>query len=169
MRRYTTSNIGNGAVLGEKREAATLEDGLFTVTHYNVLARAYGSNFQPWFLYTNPPVTSEQRRSLEEIWRSCPEGSVYSVSRERFLGWASKVLSREQVEGLERYERQHFAWATRKWRLVDKILENDPDIITLAECDSYEDFFKVQLKARGDYDSSWVQRPGHQDGACIDC
>ena len=40
-------------------------------------------------------------------------------------------------------------WDYRKELLLQEILQFDPDIITLQECDHYDDFFQPELLRRG--------------------
>ena len=147
----------------DRDEASRVREGLVTITHYNVLARSYGSNLLPWFLYgANPPVTREQRQKLEEL--RCKIDETGNRLHTPLEVHARSVLSSEQVSQLQQYDERFFAWEERKWKLVDKIMENDPDIVTLAECEEYHEFFKGQLQRRGRLESTWIQRPGHKDG-----
>lgn len=136
---------------------------LFVITHYNLLAQAYGENTKPWFLYgAKPPVSKRERDAIEEKYNlRNAEGKPLHPG---FRSYTSGILSERRMEQIEAYDREHFAWESRKWRVLDTILERHPDIVTLAECDNYEGFFKEQLFKKGNLRSRWVRRPRREDG-----
>jgi len=49
-------------------------------------------------------------------------------------------------------------WDYRKELLLQEILQFDPDIITLQECDHYDDFFQPELLRRG-YSGHFAPKP----------
>lgn len=50
-------------------------------------------------------------------------------------------------------------WDFRKFRLLEEMIRNDPDIITVQEVDHYNDFFKPALEEFG-YSSIWAPKKG---------
>ena len=44
---------------------------------------------------------------------------------------------------------EHLAWETRKERLFEVIAEQQPDIVSLVECDHYDDFWKPKMAEIG--------------------
>ena len=137
--------------------------GLFVMTHYNILAEAYGSNMKPWFLYgTKPAVTPALREKiLEKYMAKDEEGNLLNAGFERYTEGLISPANRAKIAA---YDAKYFAWEARKWKILDKILEKVPDIVTLAECDNYEGFFKEQLANKGNLRSLWIQRPERKDG-----
>ena len=137
---------------------------IFVITHYNLLAQAYGENTKPWFLYgAKPPVSKDERQRITTKYstRDAEGKPKYTT----FRAYATGILSEKRLAQIEQYDKEHFAWETRKWRVLATILERSPDIVTLAECDNYEGFFKEQLYKKGNLRSRWVQRPCRQDGS----
>ena len=55
-------------------------------------------------------------------------------------------------------------WERRKTQLLYEILQYDPDVITLQECDHYYDFFSPELSQRG-YDGLFAPKPA---SACLE-
>jgi nocturnin len=55
-------------------------------------------------------------------------------------------------------------WERRKTQLLHEILQYDPDVITLQECDHYYDFFSPELSHRG-YDGLFAPKPA---SACLE-
>eukprot|EP00908_Phaeocystis_cordata_P019363 Transcript_30870.p1 GENE.Transcript_30870~~Transcript_30870.p1 ORF type:complete len:438 (-),score=194.58 Transcript_30870:14-1327(-) len=56
----------------------------------------------------------------------------------------------------------------RKERLMECIAALDADVLSLVECDHFDDFFQPRLQALG-YDTVWSQRPrpSSHDGCCL--
>ena len=61
-----------------------------------------------------------------------------------------------------------FKWRSRSERLWSELRAADSDLITLAECDHYDDFWEPQLRDAG-YQSVYRQRPrqSSQDGSLV--
>lgn len=102
----------------------------FRVVHYNVLADQYGSNLNPWFLY-GADVTSEEREVLLR--------NFYSKNKPGWPAWAESVLSSGRISAVEQYDRKAFAWEQRRERLWQTVEGSQADVLTLAECDHYDD------------------------------
>ena len=89
--------------------------------------------------------------------------------------WAEGVLSAERIAKVEAYNRQIFTWTTRRERLFAKVAahqvgcrERAPDLVTLAECDHFADFWRPRLNALG-FEAIWRKRPrdASRDGCAI--
>ena len=48
-----------------------------------------------------------------------------------------------------RAKRENAIWENRKLQLLHELLQYNPDVITLQECDHYYDFFLPQLSMKG--------------------
>jgi len=48
-----------------------------------------------------------------------------------------------------RIDKSHLEWNYRKDRLLNEIIQYDPDIITMQEVDHFYDFFLPELNERG--------------------
>uniref|UniRef100_A0A6B2LF77 Endonuclease/exonuclease/phosphatase domain-containing protein n=1 Tax=Arcella intermedia TaxID=1963864 RepID=A0A6B2LF77_9EUKA len=57
-------------------------------------------------------------------------------------------------------------WDYRKNKIIQVVLEVNPDVFALEECDHYEDWFKGQFKAKG-YKSTYLIKNGGNDGTAI--
>ena len=79
-------------------------NNIFTITHYNILAEAYGSNLQPWFLYgMTPPITTEQRDELTKK-HSARDDSNGCYLHTTFRAWSDGILSEKQQIQAEYYD-----------------------------------------------------------------
>ncbi|CAJ1452123.1 unnamed protein product, partial [Effrenium voratum] len=154
-----------------RREVLALKNVLrrqpleFTVGQYNILAGYMGNNMEPWFLYGID--MSEARR--KEVFRL--HGARGSDGKPANPGWPNYVrgiLTEEEIRRVEEVHREHFDWPNRKDRLLEVIRDMDVDILSLVECDHYEDHFKPALEELG-YDSTWRKRPrpSSADGCCV--
>ena len=76
----------------------------FSVLHYNVLARQYGSNCQPWFLYgAEPPVSADERAHMfDRFYERSDDGSYANAGWPR---WAVSTLSPERIAAIEQARR----------------------------------------------------------------
>ena len=145
----------------------------FEVVHYNVLADQAGKNTQPWFCY-GAELTPDERNELHR--RFYAKGKEYKARADKgWPEWAEGVLSPERIAAVEAYEARAFAWEARCEKLFAAVAthrcgcrERSPDIITLAECDHYDDFWQRRLGDAG-YDSMWRKRPrpSSRDGCAI--
>ena len=81
--------------------------------------------------------------------------------------WAG-LLSPERQAAIEAQDANNFAWGPRSIKLWEELEAANSDLITLAECDHYEDFWQGRLNAAG-YGSVWRQRPreASRDGCLI--
>jgi nocturnin len=71
---------------------------------------------------------------------------------------------RNDLGAFSRANADDVKWETRKIKLLYEILQYDPDIITLQECDHYYDFFLPQLSIKG-YDGLFAPKPA---SACLE-
>lgn len=137
----------------------------FSVGQYNILAGYLGNNTEPWFLY-GVEMTPERRKEIMKLFSERgPDGKPVNA------GWPNYVrgvLSEQEQTEVERIGREHFAWDKRKDRLVTAIRDLGADVMSIVECDNYENFFKPELEKLG-YDSIWKQRPraASKDGCCV--
>jgi len=137
----------------------------FSVGQYNILAGYLGNNMEPWFLY-GVDMPAKRRKAIfkQHMMRDSAGNYVH-------VGWPSYVcglLSEDEIDKVEQVHSAHFSWDQRKCRLVEVIQNLDVDLLSLVECDHYEDHFQPALTAMG-YDSIWHQRPrsSSHDGCCI--
>jgi len=71
---------------------------------------------------------------------------------------------RADLGAFSRAKADEMAWANRKQQLLHEILQYDPDVITLQECDHYYDFFLPSLSPYG-YDGLFAPKPA---SACLE-
>jgi hypothetical protein len=137
------------------------------VFHYNVLARQYGSNMQPWFLYGAAVTDTERRAMLERFYAAGPDGSKKEADK-GWPGWALGILSPERRAAIQAYNERCFRWELRREKLWDVVERSNADIITLAECDCFETFWKGRFEAAG-YEVTFRKRPRNSspDGCVI--
>jgi len=146
----------------------------FEVLHYNVLANHSGTNKLPWFCY-GANVTAAEREAMHvNFYAPGPDGFKQTAGK-GWPTWAEGVLAPERIRAIEEYDERYFQWDMRKERLYQAVRshrvgcrEREPDIITLAECDCYNTFWKERLK-EGGFQSVWRKRPrsASADGCCI--
>ncbi|CAE7400763.1 CCR4 [Symbiodinium natans] len=137
----------------------------FTVGQYNILAGYMGSNTEPWFLY-GVDIDEDRRREIFRL-----HGERHADGRPANPGWPNYVrgvLSAEEIAAVEAVHERCFAWEVRKDRLLEQIRAMDCDVLSLVECDHYNDHFRPALAAMG-YDSTWRKRPrpSSDDGCCV--
>lgn len=146
----------------------------FEIVHYNVLADQSSSNLQPWFCY-GANVTVAERAELTRRFYSGDKRGYKDKPNKGWPAWAIGVLSDERRRKIEEYDRDYFAWERRRERLWHEVREHSvgcrrrsPDLVTLAECDHYEDFWASKLRSGG-YDSVWRARPRQsaRDGSAV--
>ena len=145
----------------------------FEVIHYNVLADQAGTNMQPWFCYGADLTLDERRDLLTNFYAS---GDTFKRMPDKgWPLWAIDVLSPERIKAVEEYDAEIFQWERRRERLFAKVASHQvgcrvrsPDIITLAECDHFDDFWQARLEQLG-YESMWRKRPrkSARDGCAI--
>mmetsp|Transcript_7500 Transcript_7500/g.16412 ORF Transcript_7500/g.16412 Transcript_7500/m.16412 type:complete len:387 (+) Transcript_7500:301-1461(+) len=71
---------------------------------------------------------------------------------------------RADLGGFSKAKREDMDWSSRKIKLMYEILQYDPDVITLQECDHYYDFFLPELAKEG-YDGMFAPKPA---SACLE-
>eukprot|EP01040_Poterioochromonas_malhamensis_P012759 gene12759-13977_t len=71
---------------------------------------------------------------------------------------------RADLGGFSRVKKDFMVWEYRRNLLLAEILQYDPDIITLQECDHYYDFFFPMLYSQG-YDGVFAPKPA---SACLE-
>ena len=137
----------------------------FSIAQYNILAGYLGNNMEPWFLY-GVDMPAERRDAIcKKHVEKDAEGKYVNV------GWPNYVkgiLTDDEIATVEAVHARDFAWDARKHQLMATIRELDADVLSLVECDHFEDFFKAELWALG-YDTMWSKRPrpNSDDGCCI--
>jgi mRNA deadenylase 3'-5' endonuclease subunit Ccr4 len=65
---------------------------------------------------------------------------------------------REDMGGFSRAKREDLEWGRRKGLILQEILRHEPDVITLQECDHYQDYFLPELSAAG-YTGVFAPKP----------
>ena len=71
---------------------------------------------------------------------------------------------RESLGYFSRIDKKYLDWEYRKTRILNEIIQYDPDVITLQEVDHYYDYFLVELFKRG-YVGHFAPKP---TSACLD-
>lgn len=71
---------------------------------------------------------------------------------------------RKDFGAFSRTKGEHAQWSRRREQLLHEVLQYDPDIITLQECDHYYDCFLPELSARG-YNGLFAPKPA---SACLE-
>eukprot|EP00977_Amphora_coffeiformis_P022071 scaffold10368_cov180-Amphora_coffeaeformis.AAC.4 len=138
----------------------------FIVAQYNVLAGYLGDNRQPWFLHGLLDLPLERRnRILHKFYERHPvTGELLHA------GWPTYVegiLSEQEQETVERVHDECFAWPVRRPRLLATVRDLNADLLSLVECDHYDDFWKIEMQKLG-YEGIYKRRPGRsQDGCAI--
>ena len=145
----------------------------FELLHYNVLADQAGTNRLPWFCY-GADLTKEERKELHCRFYAMGDKNKHSPDK-GWPTWAEGVLSPERIAAVEAYDERCFAWSGRAERLFGVIRSHrvgcrvrSPDIVTLAECDHYDSFWREKWRSSG-FDSIWRKRPRKvsDDGCAI--
>ena len=137
----------------------------FSVAQYNILAGYLGNNTEPWFLYG---VDMPHERRAQIIAKHGEKGTDGKYVNVGWPNYVRGILTDEEIAKVEAIDQTAFAWEPRKRRLMAQIAELNSDVLSLVECDHYDDFFKAQLEALG-YDTLWGKRPrpDSHDGCCI--
>ena len=166
FRRNKVSDLERRLAELEKRTAdlERVAPSEFSLTHYNVLADQYASNLQPWFLYGGDVTDDERDQLLQKFYERDADGVLVNKG---WPNWAG-LLSPERQAAIEAQDANNFAWGPRSIKLWEELEAANSDLITLAECDHYEDFWQGRLNAAG-YGSVWRQRPreASRDGCLI--
>lgn len=71
---------------------------------------------------------------------------------------------RDDLGAFSRAKEDDVLWENRKGKLLHEILQYNPDVITMQECDHYYDFFLPALTANG-YDGIFAPKPA---SACLE-
>ncbi|KAL3919479.1 MAG: hypothetical protein SGPRY_005618 [Prymnesium sp.] len=127
----------------------------------------------PWFCY-GADLTKAERRELHRRFYRSGEANK-RLANKGWPAWAEGVLSAERIAAVEAYDRRCFTWESRSERLWLAVSTHrvgcrvrSPDVITLAECDRYEEFWYNKFDSAG-YQSIWRKRPRDvsRDGCAI--
>ena len=147
----------------------------FEVLHYNVLAEQFGSNLQPWFCY-GADVTLAERSQMTSAFYATDATDGFKLAADKgWPRWAEGVLSPERMAAIEAYDARFFSWKGRCERLWEVVRSHrvgcrvrSPDIVTLAECDRFDDFWEWKFNNAG-YGAVWRKRPrdASRDGCAI--
>jgi len=137
----------------------------FVVAQFNVLAGYLGDNRQPWFLHGLDVSAERRQQIMEKFYERDP------INNKKFLnlGWPKYVegiFSDQEQEQVEEIHDRYFAWEIRKPKLLATIDDLNADLLSLVECDHYEDFWKLEMEQRG-YGAVYKQRPACPDGCAI--
>lgn len=137
----------------------------FTVGQYNILAGYLGNNMEPWFLYGVDMPPERRAAIVAKHGERGPDGKHCNVG---WPNYVNGILSEVEQAAVKREHDKVFAWEQRKDKLLTVIEDMDADLLSLVECDHYEDHFKPALEAMG-YESVWQKRPrkSSADGCCI--
>lgn len=108
-------------------------------------------------------LISPMKRSFIEIDRSFSSGkhqlSVHGLRILQFNTLADGLSGlRSDMGGFSRVSKDFMTWNHRKTLLLSEIMQYDPDIITLQECDHYYDFFYPSLSFQG-YEGIFAPKP----------
>lgn len=78
------------------------------------------------------------------------------------------MLSAERLRAIEAHDARFFAWDERSKRLWRTLMDADADVLTLAECDCFDEFWSGRLRAAG-FAAAWRKRPrdSSRDGCAI--
>jgi len=143
----------------------------FEILHYNVLSNYSATNMLPWFCYGCNVTAAERAEMHRRFYAPGPTG-FKRVRGKGWPTWAEEVLSPERRAAVEAYDALHFGWERRCERLIAAVCrhrvgcrERAPDILTLAECDCYDEFWRERLLQRG-YASTWRKRPRSSIDGC---
>lgn len=134
----------------------------FIVAQYNVLAGYLGDNRQPWFLHGLDISPRRRDRIMKKFYERDEQGSLVNY------GWPAYVkgiLSGEEQQTVESVHDEYFAWDVRRPRLFETVRGIDADLISLVECDHYEEFWKDEMGKLG-YEGVYKQRPGRSKDGC---
>ncbi len=71
---------------------------------------------------------------------------------------------REDLGSFSRSSEDEMKWETRRWKLLYEILQYEPDVVTLQECDHFHDFFAPMLREKG-YEGVFAAKPS---SACLE-
>ena len=137
----------------------------FRVAQYNILAGYLGNNTEPWFLYGGGDMPVERRdRIKRKFYEKDAEGKYVNQWPKYVEG---ELTDAEQARVAEIHD-QFFSWESRKSRLVSEMERWEADLISLVECDHYDDFFEPQLATLG-FDGVYQKRPrpSSHDGCAI--
>ena len=150
----------------------------FELLHLNVLADDFGTNKDPWFCY-GAGLTPGERVELTRCYNAPRKDGKENrrLADKGWPGWAKSVLSAERIKAVEEYDARIFAWECRRerlWQTVayhsigNAVCERSPDIITLSECDHFDDFWRERLESHG-FEAVWRKRPRKRskDGCAI--
>ena len=137
----------------------------FRVAQYNILAGYLGNNREPWFLYGVDMPEERRERIKRNFYQTNAEGKLVNA------GWPTYVegelTEAEQARVAENHE-LFFSWESRKVRLLSEMSRWEADLISLVECDHYDDFFEPRMASIG-FDGVFKKRPrpNSHDGCAI--
>lgn len=149
------------------RRTASSSPEQFRVLQYNVLAKKYASNKEPWFLYGGLQPGGDAERASAIAARHVARGAD---GRYENVGWPSYVtgiLSAEEIAAVEERDAV-FDFERRGPRLIETIQSVDADLLSLVEVDEYATFWDGALRDVG-LASVWHRRPRERspDGCLV--
>ena len=137
----------------------------FVVAQYNILAGYLGDNRQPWFLYGVELDAKRRDAIVKKFYERDADGQLVNV------GWPNYVnglLSDEEQAAICQVQERCFAWEVRRPKLLAILEQLEADLLSVVECDHFDDTFRPALAARG-YGALWKKRPraSSSDGCAI--
>ena len=130
------------AELVEVRGRLSKQTKTFRVAQYNILAGYLGDNRQPWFLY-GVSISQERRDAImKKFYEKGPDGKFANAGWPKYV---DGILSEEEQAQITAYHEKYFKWENRRPALMSVIEGCDADLLSLVECDYYDDFFKPCL------------------------
>ena len=161
--RQTVTSLQAKVQLLERRLGAAQKD--FIVAQYNILAGYLGDNRQPWFLYGIHMPMERRHEIFKKFYEKDKRGNLVNKGWPKYV---KGILNEQEIEIAEQIHEKHFSWEKRKARILEKITQLDADLLSLVECDNYEEFFLPNLQRLG-YGSLYKRRPRQcsADGCAI--
>lgn len=56
---------------------------------------------------------------------------------------------RPDLGAFSRISKEHLQWKDRRYKLLHEIVQYNPDVVTLQECDHFHDFFQPEMRRLG--------------------
>ena len=140
----------------------------FKVVQYNVLAKRYSRNTEPWFLYGGLRPEGDSERAAAIAARHTARGADGRFLYEGWPAYVDGILTGDEIARVERIDAKFFPFEVRAPKLIDEIRRLDAGLLSLVEVDEYDEFWKPELEGLG-YESLWYKRPrsSSPDGCAI--
>ena len=140
----------------------------FKVVQYNVLAKRYSRNTEPWFLYGGLRPEGDSERAAAIAARHTARGADGRFLYEGWPAYVDGILTSDEISRVERIDAEFFPFEVRGPKLIEEIRRLDAGLLSLVEVDEYDEFWKPELEGLG-YESLWYKRPrsSSPDGCAI--